>query len=92
MHTLHVVEQIPSPGETIAGDRAIAFREITKVRFLAVTVHPVSFTLVAQKTSRGGELGLGAGGDLASVGLKVGVKVFTVGYNISLGAHGVQGK
>lgn len=76
MHTFHVIKQVPSPGKSIASDRAIAFRKVAQMGFFAMAMHSMSFTLMAQETRRRGELGFGAGRDLAAVGFEVGVQVF----------------
>lgn len=57
MDPFHMVKQIPASGKAISNDRAITFREVAQVWFLAMAVHSVSFALMPEETCCGGKLG-----------------------------------
>lgn len=73
----HVVVEIPPPGEAVAGNGPLAGDEEAEVGILAVAVHPVGFSLVAEEAGIGGEVDVDALGDFAVVGLEMGVEIFT---------------
>ena len=77
MDPAHVVVEIPPSREAIARDGALAGGEEAQVGVLAVTVHSVGFSLVTEEAGVRGEVNIDTLGDLAMVGLEVGVEVFT---------------
>jgi len=74
----HVVLQVPLPGETVAGDRALATRVCAEIRLLAMAVHGMGLTLMAQKAGSRGEPGVLATLNLAAVRLEVRIYKLTV--------------
>jgi hypothetical protein len=68
-----VVEEVVSPRETIARKSALTASVEAKVRTVTVAVHAVSLALVAEETSSGRELLLGASVLPAAEWLEVGI-------------------
>lgn len=79
MDTPHVIVQVPSTRESISGNGSFTTLPEAQVRVVSVAVESVGFTLVPEETCIRGEtqLGFHAGGNLAAVGLQVGIQVFT---------------
>lgn len=79
MYAAHVVVQVPSTWET--GSRNGPFTSLpeAKVGIVSVAMESVGFAFVAEQACVRGEtqLGIHASGDLAAVGLQVGIQVFT---------------
>lgn len=80
VHTSHVVEQIPSAGESVTRNRPVTTLKQAQVGVVSVTVESMGFALVAEKACvrRELQLSIHAGGHLAAVWLQVGVQVFAV--------------
>lgn len=53
VNTTHVVEEVPSTGESISRDGSVASFEQAKVRVITMTVEPMSLTFVAEETGIG---------------------------------------
>lgn len=81
MHTAHVVEEVPSTWESISRNGAFTSFPQAEVGVISVAVESMGFALVAEEACVRGEaqLSIHASGDLAAVGLQVGVQVFAVG-------------
>jgi hypothetical protein len=75
--SLHVVPEIPVAWKAISRNSSLTTFIGAKEWFVAVSMHGMSFTLVAEKASRGWETEILAGVDLALVWLEVGVHEFT---------------
>jgi hypothetical protein len=73
-----VVPEVPLPGESGSWGGALASFISAEERLVAVTVHGVGLTLMAEKTGRGGEPGVLAGLNLAPVGLQMRIHKFAV--------------
>lgn len=80
VHPPHVVEQVPSTRESISGHGSLASFPQAEVRVVSVAMESVGLALVTEEAGIGGkpQLGIHAGGNLAPVGLQVGVQVFTM--------------
>ena len=76
VHTPHVVPEVPLPGETVAGDGALAALVGAQVRLLPVAVHGVGLTLMAEEAGSRRKPGILAALDLAAVRLEVRVDKF----------------
>ena len=74
----HVVLEVPVPGESITGDGTVATLVSAQVGLVAMAVHGVSLTLMAQQAGCGGEAGVLARSNLAAVGLEVRVDKLAV--------------
>jgi hypothetical protein len=53
MDSLHVIPEVPVAWKTIPGDASLAAIIGAEEGFVAVSMHGMSFTLVAEKTSCG---------------------------------------
>lgn len=78
MHAPHVVVQVPSTGEASSGNGPLTSLPEAQVGVVSVAMESVGFALVAEQACVRGEaqLGIHASGDLAAVGLQVGIQVF----------------
>jgi hypothetical protein len=85
--TTHVVVQVPSPWESISWDGAVATFPQAEVGVISVSMQSVGFTFVAEQTGVGreAELGINAGGDLATVGLQVRIQILAVRRELLVG-------
>jgi hypothetical protein len=79
VYSLHVVEEVVATGEAVTWHRSLAIAEVAQVRPRAVTVHAVSFTLVAEKACSRRELHTDTGLLVAAERLQVRVDVLAVG-------------
>jgi len=73
-----VVPEVPLPGESMSGLRALTTLVGAEVGLLAVAVHGVGLTLVTEQASSRRETGILASLDLAAVGLQVGINKLVV--------------
>jgi hypothetical protein len=87
MYPLHVVLEVPSSWKAITNDGTIAVSVGTEVRLVAVPVHSMGLTLVAEQAGSGREGNIQAGRILAAIGLQVSVKVFTAQSMVSAFVH-----
>jgi hypothetical protein len=74
--SLHVVSEVPVARKAIPGNSAFTPLIGAEEWLVAVSMHGMSFALMAEQASRGGETKLLAGVDLALVWLQVGVHEF----------------
>lgn len=77
VHTFHVVEEVVAAREAIARNATLTTRIETQVRTVAVTMHAMSLSLMAEQTGGGRELLLGTALTSTAEGLDVGVDKFT---------------
>jgi hypothetical protein len=70
--------EVPASGKAVSWYGSLAGREEAEMRVFTMAMHAMSFSLVAEETGVGGEVGIDTGADLASVWLEVGVEVFAV--------------
>lgn len=75
MDTLHVVKQIVSPWESIAGNAALAAGVVAQMWTVTMAMHSVGFPLVAEQAGSRRELLFGTCLDLAPEWLQVGINV-----------------
>lgn len=73
MYSLHVVKQVVPPWKSISGKSSLAASVEAKVWAVTMTVHAVSFSLVAKQAGSGGEFLLGASLLSAAEWLQVGI-------------------
>lgn len=73
VNTAHMILQVPLAWESIAGHGTVASFIGAQEGLVAVAVHGMSLTLMAEQAGSGGETGILAGVNLAAVGLQVGV-------------------
>lgn len=92
VHTLHMVEEIVATGETVALDGTITVTEVAEVRSCTVTMHTMSFSLVAEQASRGRELDSHAGLLVATEGLQVRVDILAALLLVYPAALGMAGQ
>jgi hypothetical protein len=78
--TPHVVKKVPSAGESISGNGTVASFKEAEMRVVSMAMESMSFALVTEEACVGRELQLGihAGGHLATVWLQVGIQIFTI--------------
>jgi hypothetical protein len=74
--SLHVVPEIPVAWKAIPGNASFAVFIGAEERFVAVTMHGMSFTLMAEKAGCGRETEILASVDLALIWLQVGIHEF----------------
>jgi hypothetical protein len=78
VYSLHVVSEIPVAWKAISGDSSLTSVIGAEEGLVAVSMHGMSFALMAEQASGGRETKLLAGIDLAFVWLQVGVHKFIV--------------
>jgi len=77
VHTPHVITEVPVAGKSIPGGAALAALICTEVRFVAMSVHSMCFTLMTEEAGSGRETGVLACNHLATVWFEMGVHKFT---------------
>lgn len=78
MDTLHVITEVPVPGEAITRDSTFTTIKFAKIRFFPVSVHGMGLTFVAKETGSRRETCVLTGMDLATVWLEVRIDEFVV--------------
>jgi hypothetical protein len=78
MNTLHMISEIPMAGETVSWNTTLAAFVGAKVWFVPMTMHTMSFTLMAKKDRNQRETGIPADSDLIPVRFQVGVHLFAI--------------
>jgi hypothetical protein len=78
MNTLHVITQIPVPGEAIAWRASLTTPKLAKERFLSMTMHRVGLTFMAEETCCRGETSVLTSLGLATIRFQVRVDKFAV--------------
>jgi hypothetical protein len=78
MNTLHMISEIPMAGETVPRNTTLAAFVGVKVWFVPMSMHTISFTLIAKKDRSRRETGIPADSDLAPVRFQVGVHLFAI--------------
>lgn len=76
VHAFHVVHEIPVSWKSVPRDSAIATFVGAQIWFVAMTMHGVGLTLMAEKTGSGGKPGIGTGLILAPVRFQMGIHKF----------------
>jgi hypothetical protein len=71
-----MVPEIPMAWEAISGNSAFTAFICTEVRFVAMSMHSVGFTLMTKEAGRGREPGVLTSVDFAPVGLQMGIHEF----------------
>jgi hypothetical protein len=77
VYTLHVVTKVPVAGKAISGHTSLATFIGAEERFVAVSMHGVGFTLMAEEASSGREIEGLTSSDLAVIWLEVRIHEFT---------------
>jgi hypothetical protein len=76
MDPLHMVMKIPAAGETASNNGSLTSLKEAEMGVLSMAVHSMSFTLMAEKASIGGESDIHTLGYLAVVRSEMGIQVF----------------
>jgi hypothetical protein len=76
MDTLHVITEVPVPGEAITGDSTFTTIKSAKKRFLPVSVHGMGLTFMAKETGSRRESCVFTGMDLTTIWLEVRIDEF----------------
>lgn len=79
MYSLHVIKEIVPSWEPVARNTSLTSRVETQMWPISMSVHAMSFSFMPEQASRGRELLLGTGLNLAAEGLQVGVDELAVG-------------
>jgi len=87
-----VVSEIPVAWKAISGDSSLTSVIGAEEGLVAVSMHGMSFALMAEQASGGRETKLLAGIDLAFVWLQVGVHKFTEAHEVVSVEDKVEGK
>lgn len=78
VHTLHVVQKVVLPRESVVMGGAVAVLEFAEVWLVSVSVEAVGFALMTQETGGGGEAVVVAVLVLAAEGLDVRINILAV--------------
>lgn len=86
MNPSHMVEKIPPAGKSISGNRSITTLKEAKVGVISVAMESVGFPFMSEKTRIGRKLQLGiqAGGHLATIWFQVRIQVFAVQVSVRM--------
>ena len=91
--SLHVVSEVPVAWKAIPGNASLAAFIGAEERFVAVSMHSMSFALMAEQASRGRKAEFLAGVDLTFVWLQVRIHEFASTHQVvSVGSRGKQKK
>jgi len=77
MYPLHVIEQVPTARKSIVLLGTITILEEAQIGFGSMSMHPVGFSLMTEKTGCGRKLNLGTSKGLATVRFEMRIQVFT---------------
>jgi hypothetical protein len=69
MYTPHMIPKVPMAWEAVISSGTVAVLIRAEERFVAVSVHGMSFSLVAQQTCSGREVEILTGDDLTPIWL-----------------------
>ena len=93
VNSLHMIPEIPVAWEAISRNSSLTTFIGAEERFVAVSMHSMSFALMAEKASRGRKAEFLAGVDLTFVWLQVRIHKFASTHQVvSVGNRGKQKK
>ena len=83
MNTFHMIPKVPAAGKSLSWFSSVTITEMARVRIVAMSMHAVGLSLVAEQAGIGREFKTGTFFVLATVRPQVGVQVFAVVREIS---------